>query len=287
MRIKLVLFLMKNFILFLLMLLVSNLYGQLDIPSSSPFATVSQKVGRANVSIEYSRPAIKGRLVFGGLVPYGKVWRTGANKITKVTFDQALQINGSTIKPGSYGLFTIPNEDSWKVILNRDSDIWGAYEYNPKNDVISFEVTPLYLDHREEFFTIEFAEFTPTTAKILISWERTAIEIPIGQDLQKIIMDEIAEATSDSTASSETFFIAASYYNENNYDLEQALVWAQKSLGSSQNYWNYEMVARIASKLGKCDLALENAKKSMEMAEKANDNAYVLLNKNTISSCIK
>lgn len=261
--------------------------AQIKIPPMSPSATISQNLGLANVSINYSRPAMKGRAIFGNLVPFDKVWRTGANKITSITFDAPIKINGAELKAGSYGIYTVPGKESWKIIINRDADQWGAYEYDKLQDVISFEVQPLELDYLQEYLTIEFTEFTPTKAYVMISWEKTGVKFPIEHDVKSQIMSEISEKTSAGNATTETLFTSADYYFQNDYDLPQALAWANKVIEKEQEYWTYQLVARIAAKMNNCAVALPNAEKSMKLAKEAGDDAYVKLNEYVFAICGK
>lgn len=279
---------MKPFFLFIAVLTTSiTTFAQIKTPSTSPAATVSQQIGLTNITVEYSRPSVKGRSIFGNLVPYGKVWRTGANKITTIKFDDDVQINGATLKAGTYGLYTIPGVDSWKIIINRDDKQWGAYAYDSNKDAISFQVQPYALDHMVEQMSIEFTEFTETTAFLQLSWETTAVRFEIKHDVHDKIMAEIKDKTSKSDPTTETLFEAADYYYQNNHELNQALNWATKIVEKEKEYWTYQLVARIAAKLNKCDIALPNAEKSMKLAKEAGDDAYIKLNENIFSHCKK
>src|SRR5271156_1308977 len=129
---------------------------KVDFPAASPACLLKQRVGLTDIEIEYSRPGIKGRTIFGGIVPYGQVWRTGANQATKITFSTPVKLNGQDVPAGSYALFTIPGEDEWTVILSKNADQFGAFQYDPKDDLVRFKVTPVELTESIETFTIEF-----------------------------------------------------------------------------------------------------------------------------------
>lgn len=253
----------------------------------SPSAIISQDLGLAHVTVNYSRPAMKGRAIFGNLVPFQKVWRTGANKITSITFDAPIKINGAELKTGSYGIYTIPGKESWKVIINRDADQWGAYEYDKSKDVISFDVQPLELNYLQEYLTIEFTEFTPTKAYVMISWEKTGVKFLIEHDVKSQIMSEISAETAKVEVTTETLFTSADYYFQNDYNLPQALAWATQVIAKEQEYWTYQLVARIAAKMNNCAVALSNAEKSMVLAKEAGDEAYIKLNEYVFALCGK
>jgi hypothetical protein len=270
-------------------LLIANfpVFSQIRTPQPSPNTTISQEMGLTRITLNYSRPSIKGRVIFGILVPYGKVWRTGANQITSIKFDADVSINGQMVKAGSYGLYTIPGLKTWKIIFNSEDQKWGAYEYDPKKDVMSFEVVPQKLKNKVEHFKIEFAEFTTTSAYISIAWEKTAVRFKVEQNVQDQILSEIIEKTKAANPTESTLMAAADYYYENNINLPQALIWAQQVVEKDKQYWTYQLVARIAAKLGQCDIAVPNAEKSMELAIKGNDDAYILKNKNVLKTCAK
>lgn len=279
---------MKQIITFAIIFLTTlTVNSQIKTPAASPSATVSQSVGLAKVTIDYSRPSAKGRRIFGDLVPFGKVWRTGANKITTIKFDDEILINGAPMKAGSYGLYTVPGRSEWKIILNRDDKQWGAYDYDEKKDVISFMVQPLKLDYYQEQMEIEFDEFTPNSAFVFIKWEDTGVRFKLEQNVDAKIMAEIKEKTSKPDATIDTYFTAADYYYQKGINLDQALTWANKVLEKEKEYWTYQLVARIAAKQGNCLVALPNAEKSMELAKKAGDDAYIKLNELVFYQCKK
>lgn len=279
---------MKQIITFAVIFLTTiTVNAQIKTPSASPSATISQSVGLAKVTIDYSRPSAKGRRIFGDLVPFGKVWRTGANKITTIKFDDEILINGAPMKAGSYGLYTVPGRGEWKIILNRDDKQWGAYDYDEKKDVISFMVQPLKLDYYQEQMEIEFDEFTPNSAFVFIKWEDTGVRFKLEQNVDAKIMAEIKEKTSKPDATTDTYFTAADYYYQKGINLDQAMTWANKVLEKEKEYWTYQLVARIAAKQGNCLVAIPNAEKSMELAKKAGDDAYIKLNELVFYQCKK
>jgi hypothetical protein len=278
---------LKYLFLISLILLSKTIYAQIKTPAASPTATVSQGVGLTKVTIDYSRPSVKGRKIFGDLVPYGKVWRTGANRITTIKLDDDMHINGAPVKAGNYGLYTIPGESAWVIIINKDDKQWGSYEYDVNKDVIRFSIQPLRIEPMVEQMEIRFEEFTLTSAMIAINWESTSARFKIEHRVEDKIMADIKEKTAKPDASNDTFVTAADYYYTKNYNLPQALEWSKKVLEKEKEYWNYQLVARIASKMGDCKTAIPNAEKSMELATKAGDDAYIKLNKQVFMECGK
>lgn len=276
---------MKKQLLFLFTFIPLVGISQIELPPVSPSATITQGVGLGFVTIDYSRPSAKGRKVFGNLVPYDKVWRTGANKITSISLSEKMKINGTEMNPQKYGLYTIPGEKSWKIILNRDAEQWGAYEYDPIQDALSFEVQPMDLDHNVNQMTISFEDFTPNSAYLVIAWESTAVRFKIEHDVNDMIMAQISSEMSQTSPKVGSYFTAADYYFQNDYKLPQALDWAKRALAADQQYWTYQLVARIAAKLGKCDQAIPAAKASMKLAKEAGDDAYILLNQHSLMMC--
>lgn len=259
---------------FLLSLLCIGLFAQIKTPASSPGATVSQKVGLTQVTVEYSRPSVKKRKIFGSLVPYGQVWRTGANKITTIKFDNDVMINGEKLAAGSYGWYTIPGATEWTIIFNSDDKQWGAYEYDEKKDVRRIKVKPMPVAKTENL-TISLDQTSSTSLNVVLSWEKTSVKFKVEHDPNEQILAEIKEKTTKADCTTDTYSDAADYYCEKNIDLNQALLWADKVIAKDQKYWTYELHGRIAAKLGKCTIANEDAKMCIEMAKKDKDEAYV------------
>lgn len=276
---------LKNLFLISLILLSETLFAQIKTPAVSPSATVTQSIGLTKVTIDYSRPSVRGRKIFGDLVPYGKVWRTGANRITTIKLDDDMHINGAPVKAGSYGLYTIPGESAWVIIINKDDKQWGSYEYDVNKDVIRFSVQPLRIEPMVEQMEIQFEESTLTSAFIAINWESTSARFKIEHRVDDKIMAEIKEKTAKPDVTNETLFSAADYYYTKNYNLPQALEWSKKVVEKEKEYWTYQLVARIASKMGDCKTAIPNAEKSMELATKAGDDAYIKLNRQVFMEC--
>jgi Protein of unknown function (DUF2911) len=281
---------MKKQLFHLLILCHAVFIGQAQIqtPAPSPSATEIQQIGLATVTIEYSRPSLKGRKMIGStLIPFGKVWRTGANKITNLKLSTDVIIEGQKVAAGTYGILTIPNATDWTVILSKNPNQWGAYDYKEADDLLRFKVKSEKLAIKEEHFTMAFTDFTKTSAKVAIRWENTQVKFNIAHDPDAQIMAEIQTKTNASEVSNDTYFGAAEYYFDTNRDLNQALTWANKVVEKEKEYWTYYLRAKIAAKLGKCDIATDDATKGLELAKKANDGAYVINHTNVLKSCGK
>jgi len=277
----------KHCLPLLFSLFATCLVAQIKTPATSPTATVSQTVGLAKVSIEYSRPSVKGRKIFGDLVPFDKVWRTGANKITTIQFDKDVTFNGKKVAAGSYALCTVPGMKSWAIVLNSDDKQWGTYDYDSKKDVLRFEVKPEKLTALTEHFTIAFDKFTSTATDVVLSWERTAIRFRVEHDPHEQIMAAIKAETAKPDAKAEVFSAAAEYYLEKNMDLPQALAWANKVIETDKNWWSYYLRADAASRLKQCDLAAADAKIALEGATKDKDTAYIKKCNAVLAKCGK
>lgn len=276
---------MRNFsIALLLSFCCSTLFAQIQTPASSPTATISQAVGLSKVTIEYSRPMARGRKIFGDLVPFDKVWRTGANKITTIAIEKDMLINGKKLPAGSYGWYTIPSSGEWTIALNSDDKQWGAYGYDQKKDVLRIPVKAEKHQMTEQL-SISIESLSPTAAEVVLAWERTEVRFKLEHDAHEQIMADIKAKTAQPDAKSDTYFDAADYYYEHNIDLDKALVWADKVVEADKQYWTYQLRARILAKMGRCDKAVADAKVSLEMAKKEGDDSYVKKNEAILKQC--
>ena len=277
---------MKYFILTLLIIIPFFISAQIDIPAPSPGATVKQTVGLANITIEYSRPALKGRRMIGSsLIPYGKIWRTGANKIPNITLDKDITIDGHALSAGTYGIFTIPNIHTWTVIISKNPNQFGTYEYKESEDLLRFTVKAQKVLAKEEYFTMGFTEFNESSTNVFIMWENSMIKFKLIHNPHDHILAQIKEKTSATDVSSDTYFSAAEYYFDKNIDLNQALAWAEKVVAADKQYWTYNLRGKIAAKLGKCELAVSDANEGLVLAKRDNDPAYIVHLQKILNSC--
>ena len=251
-------------------------------PAPSTTQTIKQDFALSSIEIVYSRPNMKGRVVFGDLAPMGKLWRTGANAATKVTFGEDVKVGGVSVKAGSYVLYTIPNKDEWEVILNKGLNNWGVDGYKAEEDVAKFKVKPMTLPMNVETFTMQIANVMPASADIQIMWEKTAVAILVTADIDSKISKSIENAMN---VDNRPYFQAASYYFETGKDLTKALTWADKAIESnSKAFWIMHLKAKIQAKLGDKAAATATALKSIQSAKEAKNDDYVALNEKLIAS---
>lgn len=275
------------------LVLPSGLFAQapkVDFPAASPACTLKQRVGLTDFEIDYSRPGVKGRTIFGGIVPYGQVWRTGANQATKITFNTPVKFNGTDIPAGTYGLFTIPGEDEWTIILNTNSAQWGAYQYNEKADVARFKVEPVTLsDTRLETFTIEFNHIKDESAALNLVWDATVVPIRLEVDVTSKVVPQIEAAmASPDKKDAGLYFQSATFYYNHGLDLKKALAWVNAgSEGQPRIAFElFHLKAQILAKQGDKEGAIAAAKQSSTEAVKVEGagSSFVKMNDDIISS---
>ena len=250
-------------------------------PQPSPGQTIRQDFGISSVELNYSRPGIKGRKIFGDLVPYGKVWRTGANSATRIKFSDDVTIGGQALKAGEYAIYTVPGEKEWEVIINKGSVNWGT-DYKQEDDILRVKATPVNLNQPVETFTMQFANVKSNSTDLQIMWDKTLVAVPIATDVDKKVMADIDRIMN---GDNRPYFQAAMYYMETGRDLNQALAWFDKAIEQNPNaYWVYHQKANAQAKLGKKQDAKTTAQKSMELAKTAKNDDYVKLNEKLIAS---
>jgi hypothetical protein len=241
---------------------------KLEFPQASPAASFKQRVGLTDVEIEYSRPGVKGRKIFGGLVPYGEVWRTGANSATKITFSTDVKLEGSAVPAGSYALFTIPGESEWTVILNKVTGQWGAYAYDQKNDLVRVKAKAAALPESVETMTLSVDDVRGGTAKLAMTWEKTRVSVGIDTDLVAVMTPKIQAAMA--AEGKKPYFAAAMFYYENGLDLKQAAAWMEKAVEEQPDApWIAYRQGLVLAKLGDKPGAIKAATRSVELAKKA------------------
>jgi hypothetical protein len=256
---------------------------KVDFPAPSPACTIKQRVGLTDIEVVYSRPGIKDRDIFGALVPYGQVWRTGANAATKLTFSTPVKLNGTAIAAGTYALFTIPGESDWTIIINKGAAQWGAFQYDEKADVARFQATPVQLAEQIETFMIDFNQIRDESAVMNLVWDHTVVPINIEIPLTDKLVPQI-EAVMASDSSQKPYYPAALFFYDHGQDLHKASQWVDAAITNREAYYIVHLKAKILAKLGDKDGAIAAAKRSSELAIKAKDNGYVKLNDDLISS---
>jgi len=257
--------------------------AQLRIPAASPSQTIRQELGLGSVELSYSRPGVKGRKVFGDLVPYNKVWRTGANGATVLTFSDEVTIGGKKIPAGKYGLLSIPDKNNWTIIITKQTNVTSPAAYKEEEDVVRVQVKPVTLKEPVETFTIQFADVKSNSCALQIIWDKTAVTLPITTDVDTKVMAQIEEAM-NKTEGNKPYFAAAIYYLENGKDLNKALEWFNKAVEQTPKaFWVWHQRANCLAKLGKKEEAISSAQKSIELAKEARNDDYVALNEKLIS----
>lgn len=241
----------------------------LEVPRVSPKATVSQVVGVAEVKITYSRPGVKGRVIWGGLVPYDKVWRTGANEATTILFGDNVMIEGQPLAAGTYSLATIPGPTEWTVIFNKKTDLWGAYEYKQEDDALRIKVKPETAP-MTEWMIFSFPSLSTDSAEIALSWEKLKIAFRIKFDVVNKVLEGARKAVPEAKADDwRTPLRAAMFCVENKANLEEAARWVEKALTVNQNYYTLFGKARLLAETGKRAEAIATAKKAIEVGKAA------------------
>lgn len=253
-----------------------------DLPQPSPYAEVMQTIGLTDVSIEYSRPGVKGREIFGGLLPYGKIWRTGANAPTQFVTSTEMSIGGKTLPAGRYSIFTVPNEGEWRFIINADSKA-SEGEYNQEKDVVSLMIEVEEMEKEVESLTFWFANVKENGADLKFAWDNTSFSIPIEVSSEEMAMKNIEKAIASTDADFGTYNASARYYLEHEKDLDKALEWAEKSVNMSSKFYNVYTLSLIHHARGEYEQAIEAAEKSLELAEEIGYEAYVTMNKDNIA----
>jgi len=256
---------------------------KLEFPAPSPACTIKQRVGLTDIEIVYSRPSMKGRQIFGSLVPYGAVWRTGANAATKISFNTPVKLNGTEIAAGTYAFYTIPGENEWTIILNKGVGQSGT-QYDQAADVARFKATPVKLsDTSIDTLTIEFNHVRDESAVITLVWEQTVVPVKVELDLTSKLVPQIEEAMS-ATEGRKPYYQAAMFYYDHDQDLKKASQWVDAAIAEREAHYIVYLKARILAKLGDKQGAIAAAKRSTELAINAKDTGYVKMNEDLITS---
>ena len=271
----------KTILILFVTLLTSSINAQIETPAPSPFQKIEQKVGLTSVIVEYSRPSMKGRKIFGGLEAYGKVWRTGANENTKITFSTDFMLDGKSLQKGTYALYTIPNKTTWDVILYTDTNNWGTPAKWDENKVAAkITVTPINMPMDVETFTITFDDLTNNSAVLGILWENVYVPLKFETPTDKMVSKSIEKIMAGPSAND--MYAAAVYYLEANKDIQIAKTWIDKAVeltAKQPKFWYLRQQSLIHAKAGNKKTAIEAAKKSLELAKQAGNSGYVKMNK--------
>jgi len=272
------------------LVLAASINAQVTTPAPSPFSKVEQVVGLTDVTLEYSRPAMRGRTIMGGLVPYGKVWRTGANARTKITFGDDVTVGGQELKAGSYAIFTIPQEEQWEVIFYTEHAGGGAPQTLDEEKVaarVMADVIPMPMDIQS--FTITFDDLTADSAVIGLLWERAYVGVKFEVPTAKKATASIEKTMAGPGAND--YYASAVYYLETGTDLAKAQTWMDKAItmrkaaskDNTEPFWMMRQKSLLHAKMGDKKGAIKAAKRSLELAEKAGNADYVAMNKKSLA----
>ena len=266
---------MKKLVIFLNALLVLSLANAqtLTTPQPSPTQTVKQNFGLGSIELSYSRPAKKDRKIMGDLVPFGKVWRTGANAATTLTFSDDIIIGGKEVKAGKYGLLTIPNAGKWTIIISKDINVNQPSMYKEENDVVRVQADVVTTPFAVENFTVNFANITGNSCNVELMWENTYVQFPITAGTDAKVMKQIDNLMNKDN---KPYYNAASYYYDNAKDMNQALSWVNKAIETNKEaFYMYLLKARIHKKMGDKTASKAAATTCIELATKAKNDDYV------------
>lgn len=263
--------------------LVFSVNAQIETPQPSPSSKIEQKVGLTDVTVEYSRPGVRGREVFGSLIPYGKMWRTGANKNTMISFSDDVVVDGQTLKAGSYAIFATPNETSWEVVFYSDTNNWGTpQKWDDSMVTAKTTIEASKMPMLVETFTITFDNLTSSSAELSFMWENTmakvTFEVPTDAKVSKSIEKVMAGPSAND------YFAAAVYNLSEEKDLDNAKEWMDKAMSMVKEpaFWQLRQQSLLYAKMGDKKNAIATAKKSLEGAEKAGNADYVKMNKDSL-----
>ena len=249
-----------------------------DLPQPRPKAEVEQIVGLTKVDVAYSRPGVKGRKIFGDLVPFGEIWRLGANKCTTIEIDGPIKLEGQALAAGKYSVFATPNADAWEIIINRNTELWGADERKPEEDVLTLKV-PVQKSELTETLTIDFQDVKDDKARMDICWENTLVSLRIEADATEKGIANIKEALAKPDVKFGAYASSARFYLDRNIDAKQALEWAKKSVEMEKKYWNTHTLALAQAANGLYKEAIATAEESLALAQEAKATGSVSANK--------
>ncbi|MDC6390036.1 DUF2911 domain-containing protein [Maribacter sp. PR1] len=283
---------MKVVGLFILLLLWTTIgWSQITHPKASPFTRIEQEVGLSKISLEYSRPAVRNRKVFGiqadgkpALVPYGRIWRVGANESTKITFDSDVKIEGNDLPKGTYALYIFPYENQWEIVFHKNTSHWGdgRDNYNPEEDALKVSVLPLKTLAFQENILIYFDELQHDSAQLIIHWASTKVQVSLSFDTTSTMDLEIQQKLQDNP-SAQTYYEVARYYQEQGIRLDEALSYLEKALEKGGGtYYFYRVKSLVEADLGNYKDAIVTASKSLRLADAEKKDEFVRLNQKSI-----
>ncbi len=261
------------FIALAVLMVTSSAIAQINTPASSPLSKVEQKVGLTTVSLEYSRPNVKGRTLFVDVEAFGSIWRTGANGATKITFSDDVKLEGNTVPAGTYALYSIPDPNEWTIMLYKDLTLGGnVSKYDRGKELLRFKVRGYTKKSTTESFTIEIGDLEKDGATISLKWGNYYVPMKLAVSYEKEVQKQI-DAIMGGPSRGE-YYTAAKYYLDNDKELEQAYEWIKMANSKDEKYWQMRVQAQIEAKLGKSKLAKKSIQRSSALARGAGNNGY-------------
>ena len=261
-----------------------NVNSQINHPKASPFTKIEQEVGLSKITLEYSRPAVRGRKIFGDLVPYGRIWRVGANESTKITIDTDVEVMGNILPAGTYALYAFPEKEEWQIVFHKNISHWGdgRKNYSPDEDAFRIKIRPEPSEAYQENFLISFDSITHNSLDMILTWENTKIRIPITIDTQTLMELEIVGQLK-SNPSAQTYYEAARYFEEQKINYPLALAYVNKALElGGDTYYFHRVKSLVEAALGDYEAALKSAEKSLALAQKEEKDEFVRMNEKNI-----
>lgn len=269
----------------LVSLLISSVHSQLIHPKASPFTKIQQDIGLTTVLVEYSRPAVRGRQLFGQLVPYGRIWRVGANESTKITVNSDIEVMGNTLPPGTYALYAFPEEFLWEVVFHKNTSHWGdgRTEYDPSEDAFRVRIKPEENSEWHENFLISFDSISHNAAVMQWKWGNTIVSIPISVNTQKEMMQAI-EKSLDGDPSAQTYYEAARYLQEEGMESARALHYLDKAIAlGGDTYYFYRVKSLVEASMKNYQDAIRSAQRSLLLAREEGKDEFVRMNQENIA----
>lgn len=265
---------MKRLLLFSLLFAATLAAAQEPrLPQPSPAAKAALTVGITDIEITYHRPGVKGRQIWGGLVPFGEVWRLGANEATTISFSTPVQVEGRAVPAGTYGLFAIPGPETWTLILNKQPKQWGAYFYKPEEDLLRFEVRP-QPGPATEWMVFHMTPISGDAATIEMAWENLRVPFTVRAETERMVWEGLDKALSGKPTA-ETYLTAVQHALSTGVRLDEAMAWTDKALALQENFWAHEFKAKLLQRQGKLEEALQHLDKAMALAKGKAPQAYI------------
>jgi Protein of unknown function (DUF2911) len=243
------------------------------LPQASPAARAALTVGITDIEIVYHRPGVKGRQIWGGLVPWNEVWRLGANEATTISFSTPVQVEGRDVPAGTYGLFAIPGQDKWTLILNKQPKQWGAYFYKQEEDLLRFDVKP-QTGPATEWMAFHMTPSGTDAAMVEMAWDTLRVPFTVKADVQRLVWEELDRLLAGKP-DSDTYLSAVVYALQSETRTDQALGWIDKALALEDSFWGHEYKAKLLQRQGKVDEALSHLDKAMELAKGKAPKEYI------------